>query len=215
VYPFLDFSLALAPQLLSGRQLTRLKPVATLGVGLWLVGQAALGAGLPYTHIMQRIFAEPQPKQDYNLDPILSYLDAHPPQSLLVVIPRAAVWKTGGVNSGYGWDWTFAYYAMYAFDRYPAYFQSGLVIDNSIMPQNLWLQTLRTPPDYAVMLKSVDYVGPQHLGAAVAETKDLVLYRLSVQDPAPYTAAEQQLFQQRESQTVCFNGVCAPPGTFH
>src|SRR5258708_26575357 len=133
---------------------------------------------------------------------------------LLVNIQRTSAWTTAGPNNLNEAEWSFAYYDMYAFSRYPAYFQSGLIVDNKLQAQNMWLQTMNRPPDYAVILKSVDYIGPQHLGTEVAETPDLVLYRLSAQDLAPYKAAEQQLFHQRESETVCFNNVCVPPGTY-
>ena len=43
---------------------------------------------------------------------------------------------------------------------------------------------------------------------------DFGAIHLAVQDPAPYKAAEQQLFHDRESETVCFNSACVPPGTY-
>jgi hypothetical protein len=214
IYPYFVLALAVAPQALTARRLSRARSFATGLVGIWFASQVVFGAGLPYTHILTRIFSEPPLQQNYDLSPVLSYLDQHPPRLLLVAIPRAGIWPTTGPYAGSDTEWTFAYFSMYAFERYPAYFQSGIIVDNKLKAQNIWVQSLQQPPDYAVILKSVDYIGPQHLGTQVAETTDLALYQLTNQDLAPYRAAEQRLFQARESQSVCFNDACAPPGTY-
>lgn len=142
-----------------------LKRLAYAVVASWCVLQIALGIYLPFSNAFTRIFEQGRRVENYDLTPLTQYLNVHPPKRLLVSVPRSNTWE-------------FAYYTTFVFKDYPAYFQSGLIVDNSIQSKNLWLKPLVTAPDYAVILKKNDYIGKQHWGERVAETNDLALYRV-------------------------------------
>jgi hypothetical protein len=184
IYPFLTLgllsaSVSLNPLLKSGVQKMVLSAVTA-----WLAGQAAMGLFLPLRG--RADFLEQPPKmQQYDVSAITRQLDNAHPALLLVDIPR-------------GDDWMFAYYSMFEFGRYRAYFQSGLIIDNNVLYQSLWLDSLPAMPDYAVVLKQVDYIGPRQLGLKVAETRDLVLYRITTVNLTPFLDKEAE-YRLREA----------------
>ena len=155
----------------------------------WLVAQALIGVYLPLRRSPDFISQTPK-AEHYDLTPITRALEQAQPRLLLVDIPRTETWM-------------FAYYSMLTFGRYPAHFQSGLVIDNNPRYQSLWFSSLPTLPDYAVVLKQTNYIGPQQLGALVAETADLALYRLTAVDTTSFDAQEQ-LYRQNEKQKPLF-----------
>jgi|GEM_PF-2201577 hypothetical protein len=144
------------------------KRAATAVISVWLVSQIAVAFYLPYAQNVSGVFkmARQNKPHQYDLSAITNSLRAHPPQQLLVNIPRAK-------------DWSFAYYTMLVFNAYPAHFQSGIIVDNNLAPQNFWTPPLQQLPDYAVVAKEADYFGAQGLGERVAETQDLVLYRVT------------------------------------
>jgi hypothetical protein len=147
-------------------------------VTAWLASQAAMGLFLPLRGRAD-FLGQPPKTQQYDLSAITRQLDTLHPALLLVDIPR-------------GNDWMFAYYSMFVFGRYPAQFQSGLIIDNNVQYQSLWLDSLRAVPDYAVVLKEADYIGPEQLGLKVAETRDLVLYRITSGNLMPFLEKEAE-----------------------
>jgi len=179
VFPYLLLSAAGAAAQVPNFKRFNLQPIATGGLAALLLSQAAVGALLPFYAQVGGLFAvsAASKPESYDLSPIVTYLDQHPPRLLLVDVPRAKTWE-------------FALYNMFVFERFPAHFQSGLVIDNNTTYRSLWLNPLQTAPDYALMLRDVDYVGPGQLGTAVAQTSDLVLYRLTQPDLALYQARD-------------------------
>jgi hypothetical protein len=211
VYPYL----VLAPLIFVHYRALVFKPLAQRFalalLALWLVFQAALGLVLPHSDRVIVVQGGQPRAETYDLSPITGYLDAHRPERLLVTIPRAVVWSAEGAPPGGAEGWTFALYSMFAFAPYRPYYQSGLIVDNMVQAQNLWLQTLAGPPDYAVILKEVDYIGANRLGTRVAETPDLALYRITVADLVVFQEAERALYLEREGETACLMGVCSPP----
>jgi hypothetical protein len=191
IFPYLLLAALLIVHYMPPR-LGRLAPLATLGLGVWLAGQVVFGSALPYRGSQNFVNQSGRPEQ-YGLGDITGYLDQHPPRQLLVAIPR-------------GDSWTFAYYSMFVFSRYPAYFQTGLVIDNNTTYRNLWFSSLTSVPDYAVIAKSADYIGPQQLGTLVAQTNDLALYHITTTTLAPFQAAEAN-FRQQEAARPLFAGL--------
>ncbi|MDH7487327.1 MAG: hypothetical protein QHJ81_13775 [Anaerolineae bacterium] len=179
VYPWLIFAVVLYPKYMRSHLTAPQQKLAVALLGLWLVAQCLVGAYLPYSQAQGSIFgrSERRKAESYDLSAIEMYLQQAQPELLLVHVPRDK-------------DWTFAYYCMFVFARYPAHFQSGIIIDNSTEFQNLWFEDLTAVPDYTVVLKSVDYIGPGNLGTKVAETADLALYRITTDDVTPFVQAE-------------------------
>src|SRR5581483_2050125 len=143
----------------------------------------------PYTNTFSQVFHYSPRNESYNVSAITDYLRRNPPQLLLVDIPRTKSWE-------------FAFYAMFVFSHFPSYFQSGLVIDNNTTFQNFWTGQLNTLPDYAVILKSHDYIGREQWGTLVAETQDLALYHLTVQDIGLLNEKERELRELEEQKPV-------------
>ena len=187
VYPWLIFVVALYSRYMSSHLTEPQQKAALALLGVWLITQCLVGLYLPYGKFRGSIFgrAERRKAQSYDVSAIEAYLEKAQPELLLVHVPR-------------GKDWTFAYYCMFAFARYPAHFQSGIIIDNSTRFQNLWFEDLTAVPDYAVVLKSADYIGPENLGTKVAETADLALYRITAKDIAPFVNQEER-FRREEA----------------
>ena len=196
VYPYLTLSVLLIPQSLGSTAPQRVQRAISLLVGVWLAYQGVLGPYITYAHsavdalglALNNSASSTLLKQgkNYNLSPIESYLDEHPPHLLLVTVPR----DIGGKEIREQ-VWPFAFYAMFTFARFPHYFQSGFIIDNDPTTSNLWFGSLTQAPDYAVILKDVDYIGPEGLGIKVAETENLTLYRLNASDLSLYNQHEQ------------------------
>jgi hypothetical protein len=174
VAPFLPQAvMTIANHLPARRAVGRLALAALAG---WLGLQIGIGLLLPLGDNAD--FLADRPKRDqYNLSPITDYLERNPPRLLLVNVPREQ-------------GWPFAVYTMFVFGRYPAHFQSGLVIDNNPTYQNLWLWPLPAAPDYAVVRKSDDPIGVAGLGSVVAESRDLLLYRITGGDLAAFNDIE-------------------------
>jgi len=188
VYPYLILGVVLYPGDEHGySRLPLQRPVFVL-LNIWLIAQCLLGLYLPYAGNLGGIFhrAQERKAENYDLSAIVKYLENHPPRLLLVNIPRTR-------------DWTFAYYSMFVFGRYPSYFQSGIIVDNSARFQNLWFGSLTEAPDYVVVRKSADYIRRQKLGRKVAQSDDLVLYRVTVKDVTPFVEQERVL---REKEAV-------------
>lgn len=164
VYPYVILGVAVAAGSVSTIAPRFERPLYA-GVTFWFVIQIALGAVLPFTGAFSRVFNYSKRAEAYDLAPITRVLDANPPGLLYVAVPRTSGWE-------------FAYYTSLVLGRYPAHFSSGLVMDNSMAVQNFWQSEPTTAPDYAVVLKSADIIGSAQLGEQLAETRDLVLYRL-------------------------------------
>lgn len=184
VFPCLTLGVLVLSQDVTARFGARTGRVVSAGFLIWLVGQIAIGAYLPWSQSLGiQAFGRKTTGTDLDLAPLTSYLDQHSPKLVLVAVPRKSTW-------------IFAYYTIFALERYPLYLQSGIVIDNSLEKPNLWLQPLTESPDYAVILKDVDYIGTEGLGQKVAETHDLVLYHLDVHDPS-VLAEKEKLFREQ------------------
>lgn len=189
VQPYLVLAVLIATSHLSEIRARWFKFAIVGIVSIWLLLDVSFGAYVPYIVPPKGIFAQSnawKPEQ-YDLAPILGYLSQNRPHQILVFVPRTK-------------SWTFAYYSTFVFDELPSYFQSGLVIDNSTSYKNLWLQDPPGTPDYAVVLKSVDYIGPQNLGAKVAETADLALYRITTQNIEAFNERETAYRQIDEAK---------------
>ena len=65
---------------------------------------------------------------------------------------------------------------MFALAPYKPHYLSGLVIDNNVKYQNLWLRELGGTPDYIVVPRQSDYIAARNLGMPLSSTQDLVLY---------------------------------------
>lgn len=177
--PFLVVGLASATTFSFGARAWAQRAAVAAVVG-WGVLQMGLGIYLPFGNAWVGVFG-PKPRPEmYDLTPITRYLDQHPPQMLLVSIPRDK-------------RWDFPYYTTFVFAKYPVYYQSGLLVDNNVTYKNVWLEPLGTAPDYAVISKDHDYIADKQWGEPVAETRDLRLYRVTVADPALWNAAEQEI----------------------
>jgi hypothetical protein len=181
VYPYLLLAAGCAANHLGPVRRVSLRPIATASLAGLMLSQVVIGAWLPFYQQAGGLFATSASSkpEEYDLRPILAYLDKHPPRLLLVNIPRARSWE-------------FALYGMFVFDHYPAHFESGLVIDNNKTYRNLWFDSLQAAPDYAVVLREADYIAPGHLGTEVAHTRDLVLYQLNGANLTPHLAQESQ-----------------------
>jgi hypothetical protein len=170
------------------------RKLALIVYAAWLTTQVVAGVYLPTTEVMSVIVPGVGKNGNFDLSPITRYLDSHSPKLLLVMIPREDTYVVTSEEA-----WPFAYYAMFEFSKYPVYFQSGLIIDNALSTANRWFASLSTTPDYAVILKRVDYIGPENLGTKVAETQDLLLYRITVGSRTAFDYHEH-LFIQDESR---------------
>jgi len=189
IYPFLTLGL-LAALGLASRVLTLPEQRwANVIVGVWLIGVCLGGSYLALRRVPDFLDA-PDKSEQYDLTPITRYLDRAKPGLLLVDIPRDSAWM-------------FAYYSEFVFDRYPAYFQSGLVVDNGVQYQNLWLSPMGPAPDFAVVAKRADYIGPAHLGALVAETPDLALYKIDAANLSAFQSYEAD-YRQKQSALPWF-----------
>jgi hypothetical protein len=184
-YPLLILLGAVAVQY-AGRVLQppfqRAAPALAAG---WLGGTLLLGAAIPLSRGLAILPAAARP-QRYDVQALLSQLPAGAAGPIVVNVPRAE-------------DWMFPLYLQFVFGARGGYFQHGLVIDNGSVYQNLYFDTLSTLPHYAVMLKSADYVGMAGLGEAVAETPDLILYRLTTDDLG---ALQMYDAQQRQAEAA-------------
>jgi hypothetical protein len=189
IFAFLIFGLLVTPRLAANYLPRPGRALASGLLGIWLVGQLAVGAYLPLRRTPDFI-RNPQKTADYDLSPLLNYLEQHDPEMLLVAVPT-------------GTSWPFALYSMFAFSRYPVHFQTGLVIDNNLAHQTLWLSTLNALPSHIIVTRDADYVAPQQLGTKVAETADLVLYEATSSDLATFQAQEA-VFQQSEALKTPF-----------
>lgn len=191
VYPYLIFGAVISANYLNLLPMKFLRTIVASLLGLWLAIQCGLGAALPFIPGLGGSFKQSNyiKAEQYDLRPILSYLNDHPPSLLLVDIPRTK-------------DWVFALYSMFAFSPYPVHFQSGLILDNSLKYQNLWLRDLSQTPDYVVVLKDVDYVAADALGTPVAETEELILYQVTAQSPEAFVARETMDRQQEQDKPV-------------
>lgn len=164
IYPYVILGVAVAAGSI-GTMAPRFERPVYAGVTLWFVIQFILGAALPFTGAFSRVFSYSKRAEAYDLTPITRVLDSNPPALLYVAVPRTSGWE-------------FAYYTSLVLGRYPAHFSGGLVMDNSMAVRNFWQSEPNTAPDYAVVLKSADIIGSAQLGERLAETRDLVLYRL-------------------------------------
>lgn len=210
VYPYMTFGILLFPKYMKQLFQPLLQKFTLALLGVWLVAQSVMVLYLPATHVLDGVLVPPAKNENFDLGPIVGYLDTHPPRMLLVTIPRAQIWSD--TNPAWGQEtWDFAYYSMLVFKKYPVYFQSGIIVDNSLQAQNMWLQSLTVSPDYAVILKSVDYIGSKRLGTKVAETAELILYKLDSVDLSLLKDQERILFRQRESESDCYRGLCVEP----
>jgi len=216
LYPYLLLAVLVYPRYYWDRLLQPMARNFSLAlISGWLVVQVGIGIYLPLNAIAtdsldrimngEAISRVLKHGREYDLSPIMSYLDSHPPKHLLVAIPKDENWAFTSEET-----WPFAFYSMFVFNRYPVHFQSGLIVDNSLNTSNVWLGSLTDTPDYAVILNEVDYIGSEGLGTKVAQTGDLTLYQLS---PASFTALlkHEDLFKQRESERSCAQGNCLVP----
>ncbi len=164
----------------------------TLLLAVWLCVQVLMSVYLPYSLPVRDIFRAGNrfKNEALNAQPLLTTLDHVKPARLLVDVPRDE-------------DWMFAYYVMFIFAKYRPYFQSGVIVDNNVTFQNLWFTEMDAAPDYAVILKKVDYIGPMQLGQPMAVTQDLILYRVTNQDVSLWRTQEKVL-QQREADKPLF-----------
>lgn len=153
-----------------------------LALAAWLLVQLAIGVFIPFNAKPLGLFRQSvrHKQHQFDLAPIQAYLKENPPRLLLVNIPRDE-------------QWTFAYYTMFLFKEYPSYLQSGIVVDNSVLPQNLWFTNLEAAPDFAVMLRSADYLRDTAAATLVAETEDLVLYRVTDADPELFVEQDKRI----------------------
>ncbi len=179
VYPFLLFSVVALLVFVQQRVRPAWSQVWGSVLVLWLAAQSIWGLYGLYENVMLS-----RSRSYYELTPILRYLDDHPPHNLLVFVPRDD-------------DWPFALYSMFALSPYPSYFQSGIIVDNSVDFQNLWFDRLPSTPDYAVIHRDFDYIDAQNLGEPVAASPRLVLYKLKnvgvetfIQQENAYRASE-------------------------
>jgi hypothetical protein len=189
IFPFLTLGLLQAAQGLRTLFAAGVQRAALAVTAAWLATQAGLGTVMPFRGRAE-FLSQAAKAEQYDVAVVTRVLDEAQPQRLMVDIPR-------------GNKWMFAVYSMFVFGQYPAHFQSGLVIDNNPDYQALWTENLTELPDYAVVLKSVDYIGPEHLGEKLAETQDLVLYRITSTDLARFQA-EERLYQEQESLKPLF-----------
>jgi len=190
VYPYLILVVLLYSKHISLNLSKPQRKLAPAILTVWISTQFFIGSYLPYGKNLEGLFGSAGRKkpENYDLSPITEHLDRTPPELLLVCIPRTE-------------SWMFAYYSMLGFSRYPSYFQSGIIIDNSDEYQNLWLESLTYVPDYAVLLKTCDYVGKKNLGRKVSETADLVLYHVEADDVQIFNEQEK-LFKKKEKEKL-------------
>jgi hypothetical protein len=189
VYPFLTLVLLVALRQAAWLFTYRGRILMNAALGGWLAVTCLAG-----TYLVLRghsdFLTQTQKDGQYDLSAITSVLDKASPRLLLVDVPRRDTWM-------------FAFYSQFIFSRYPAHFQRGLVIDNSTANQNLWLHELRGTPDYAVIAKDSDYIGSGRLGIKLAETPDLVLYKIESADASVFEVREM-LYREQETALASF-----------
>lgn len=188
IFPF-PLLLALGYTRWMGEQLTPPQQRGFTGLlGAFLAAQLLIGTYLPVKRSHPRPFslAAETKLEEYDLTPILAHLRSNPPRKLAVWTPKEG-------------HWIFEHYLMYALSEFRPYFQSGLVIDNNPLTPNLWPESLREAPDYAVVARDSDYVRERGLGTPVAETRDLVLYRLSGAEPGLMNQIARDLERTEQS----------------
>jgi hypothetical protein len=201
VYPFVILGLA---SFVYARQVDWPRPAAWAALGgvvVWLSAQtgwslyqpySARAIGAMHTTLTGAPAETAHQRDDFDLTPLTDFLEANPPTRLAVAAPRYQTLTETGEQ-----DWPFALYSMFGFSRYQPYFQSGLIVDNNAATPTVWLERMEAPPDYVVVLRSLDYVGEAGLGTLVAENGDLALYRITTNELAPFAEATLA-FQQRE-----------------
>lgn len=151
----------------------------SLCLGLWGVIQLMIGFYIPLKKSHRAPFdrAAGVKPEEYNIAPITNYLDQNNVRGLLVYTPRDP-------------NFMFPLYLMFALPQYQPHYLSGLVIDNDPKSPNLWIDKIKSVPDFALVTRKADFIGPNHLGDPVAETRDLLLYRLTNKDLAVYSQVE-------------------------
>jgi hypothetical protein len=182
-FPFLFLSVLVYPTYASGHLTARQARLVPGLLSAWLGLQVLIGAYVPFNPeaFVGSLHAVSSAKAEaYDLSPIQTYLQRNPPQQLLVSVPPQA-------------GWILPLYTQFAVSEFPAHFQSGLVIDNTTTYQNYWPARLSTLPDYALVWKGADYIGPQQLGTRVLESPDLVLYNVTATDLTPFSTEEARL----------------------
>ena len=197
VYPFLVLSIA---GLWREDELGAWLPAARKFVAGWLVFQVLFGLFLPYAHLSQLkpfLEANANKPEDYDVSALTQALDKTHPRLLAVSAPREEDM------------WMFPYYLLFVFDDYPVYFLSGISFDNNTRFQNLWLDELKEPPDYAVVRVDDDFVAEEGLGELVATTSDLRLYRVTTSEVEPFRRHEARL-QAQEAEKPLFPGLDRP-----
>lgn len=182
IYTFCFLGVLIGAEALAGRLHRRWRQVFLGALAIWLLTAVVVGALIPFDQRAAGRFARSRTlRADYALDlqPITTVLDRSDPDLVLVDVPRDE-------------RFFFAFYVMLALSNYPTYFQSGLVIDGGTSYQNLWLGSLDRAPDYAVILKTADYLDSAEFAQKVAETPNLRLYHI--------TADETDFFHEKESK---------------
>jgi hypothetical protein len=119
----------------------------------------------------------------------LNYIGDNHIDHLLVDIPDTQAWPLN-------------FYFQFAFQNEGAYFQRGILIDNTTEFRNLWLQEPPVGPEYIVVLKGHESdIGPD--AQKRAESPALALYE--VQPARPETLqAQDQVYQEMEANQPMF-----------
>jgi hypothetical protein len=191
VFPYLMLAPLLMIENFSRLFQPALQRLSVLVVAIWLATQCAVALVWP-NRPTDTFMAIPSRPEQYDLSPITSALAQQAPKRLLVGIPTGASWE-------------YAFYTQLALSAYPVHFQTGLLLDNNTTYQNYMQPRLLLAPDYAVLLKEFDYIGPEQLGERIAETQDLVLYRVTEPDVAVFNAHEKLFWQQVADKPLFFN----------
>ncbi len=198
VYPFLILTLISLWR--SSNYTRRWQSAGQTFVSAWFVLVILFGFSIPYLHLTKlkpfRNGASNKP-EDYDVSALTQVLDEAQPQLLVVSVPREEDL------------WMFPYYLTFVFDKYPAYFLSGIGFDNNTKFQNLWVGELEAPPDYVVVRKGYDFVAEQGLGELLAANRDLRLYRVTIPDLEAFHR-EQVRLQAREADKPLFPGLEQP-----
>ncbi len=187
--PFLVVALALGLSALRLPLRGRWAEASTWVAAAVLLGQFAFGSLLPHLPRPAGVFAlsERFKREDFETRPFEKFLDRQGPNANLVLcVPRDQ-------------DWPFAIYNLVAFGRYTPRVATGLVLDNSLTPRNLYPDP-HVPTGAGLLLakRTSDCARAPGLDVPIEETRSLALFAVS-SDVAPALAEAERRYRDAEA----------------
>lgn len=169
LFPFMFLIMAswftLSPASPSSSRLSLLRRAAGGLLIVWLISQILIVVPTSYLASENQLIVGnlPPRRQQFNISAITAVLDQGKPGMIYVNVPPDQ-------------DWIFPFYLMFALQRYPVYFVSGIITDNSVHSNLKLLPPPAQPPSMLLQARGVPAPDNVRLLKKRAETADLELY---------------------------------------